>query len=194
MRPPHHRPPSHGFGGYTSDRGRDRSHSFARPRRIASPVRQQFLSGRSRDRIIVHTMWKRPGTSKSIATTRTETARHGFSPAPARRPTRPKCAMFDKGPRERLSSEGKTNSLTRMRPMSSSNLAAASLNGTRCSRPAFMRAAGIVHTREPRSISSHVAPRTSFVRQPVRIANASALAAMPPSRSRKRAMKAGTSA
>ena len=32
---PRHRPPSHGRGRYTGDRARDRSHSLARPRRIA---------------------------------------------------------------------------------------------------------------------------------------------------------------
>ena len=35
-RSPHRRPPSHGFGGYPSDRGRDRSPSVARPRGIAA--------------------------------------------------------------------------------------------------------------------------------------------------------------
>jgi Protein of unknown function (DUF3489) len=35
-RSPHDRPPSHGEGGHTSDRGRDRSHSVARPRGLAA--------------------------------------------------------------------------------------------------------------------------------------------------------------
>jgi hypothetical protein len=43
-------------------------------------------------------------------------------------------------------------------------------NGTRCSFPAFMRAAGTVHKAASISISAHVAPRTSPDRQAVSIA------------------------
>jgi hypothetical protein len=46
----------------------------------------------------------------------------------------------------------------------------------RCSRPPFMREAGIVQTARSRSISSQVAPRTSPERAPVKIANMSAAA------------------
>ena len=52
-------------------------------------------------------------------------------------------------------------------------------SGTRCSMPAFIREAGIVHTRASRLISPHCAPRTSPVRAAVRIVNSSARAATP---------------
>ena len=52
-------------------------------------------------------------------------------------------------------------------------------SGTRCSFPAFMRSAGIVHTRASISISIHVAPRTSPDRAAVKIANSAARAAIP---------------
>lgn len=45
-----------------------------------------------------------------------------------------------------------------------SNVIASSDNGTLCSAPAFMRAAGIVQSFSSRSISSHVAPSVSPVR------------------------------
>ena len=44
---------------------------------------------------------------------------------------------------------------------SSSAAIAASLSGTRCSTPPFIRSAGIVHRQASRSISSHVAPLAS---------------------------------
>ena len=52
-------------------------------------------------------------------------------------------------------------------------------SGTRCSFPAFMRSAGIVHTAPLRSISDQRAPITSPVRAAVRIANSSARALTP---------------
>ena len=66
-------------------------------------------------------------------------------------------------------------------------------SGTSCLRPAFMRSAGIVHSLASRFTSSHVMPRTSPLREPVRIANSSAFTETP-SRLRSSAMKAGTSA
>ena len=53
------------------------------------------------------------------------------------------------------------------------------LKGTRCSRLAFMRPAGMVHTFASRSISSQVAPIVSQGLQAVKIVNSSARAAMP---------------
>jgi hypothetical protein len=49
--------------------------------------------------------------------------------------------------------------------------------GTRCSRPAFIRSAGMVHTASSRLTSDQVAPRTSPDRVAVRIANSTARAA-----------------
>ena len=51
---------------------------------------------------------------------------------------------------------------------------AGSVSGTTCSRLAFIREAAMVHRPDSRSISSHVAPRTSPDLAAVRIANASA--------------------
>jgi hypothetical protein len=65
-------------------------------------------------------------------------------------------------------------------------------NGTRCSRPAFMRSAGIVQTFEIKSISDHLAPSASPERAAVRIRNSKASAAIA-SRSRSLPIKAGTS-
>ena len=56
---------------------------------------------------------------------------------------------------------------------------ARSLNGTRCSLPAFIRSAGTVQTLADRSISLQRAPMTSPVRAAVRMANSSARAAKP---------------
>ena len=56
---------------------------------------------------------------------------------------------------------------------------ARALKGTRCSRLAFIRLAGIVHTLPLKSISLQVAPITSPVRAAVKIANSSARAAVP---------------
>ena len=47
-------------------------------------------------------------------------------------------------------------------------------NGTRCSRLAFVRSVGTVHTLASKSISSHVAGRTSSERAAVRIKNSKA--------------------
>jgi hypothetical protein len=47
-------------------------------------------------------------------------------------------------------------------------------SGTRCSRPAFIRAAGIVQVQPSLDISSHVAPITSLVRAAVSIKNSRA--------------------
>ena len=47
-------------------------------------------------------------------------------------------------------------------------------NGTRCARCTFIRSSGIAHTSVSRSISSHVAPRTSPERQAVSIRNSNA--------------------
>ncbi len=65
--------------------------------------------------------------------------------------------------------------------------------GTRCSRPAFIRFAGTVQTLPVKSISSQSRPRISPERAAVKMQNSSASAAIP-SRSRKSAIKAGTSA
>ena len=65
-------------------------------------------------------------------------------------------------------------------------------NGTRCSRPAFMRSAGTVQTFAAKSISPHFAPSASPVRATVRIVNSSARADMP-SRPRKAARNPGIS-
>jgi hypothetical protein len=51
--------------------------------------------------------------------------------------------------------------------------------GTRCSRPAFIRSAGMVHAASSRLTSDQVAPRTSPDRVAVRIANSTARAASP---------------
>jgi len=92
---------------------------------------------------------------------------------------------------------GNTNSLSRTFAMRSSTAMAAVDNGIRCSRPlfrlVFMRAAGTVHRRVRRSISSHRAPRASPVRAAVRIVNSRARAATP-SRRRTSAMNVPTSA
>jgi hypothetical protein len=60
------------------------------------------------------------------------------------------------------------------------NYIARSLNGTRCSLAAFIRAAGNVHSRSASLISSQRAPMTSPVRDHINIENSSALAAIPP--------------
>ena len=65
-------------------------------------------------------------------------------------------------------------------------------SGTRCARPAFIRAAGIVQTFVAMSISDQRAPRTSPERVAVRMQNSKAIAACA-SRSRSLATKAGTS-
>ena len=52
---------------------------------------------------------------------------------------------------------------------SCSTAKAASDNGTRCSAPPFIRSAGMVQRRLPRSSSDHVAPRASPERAAVRI-------------------------
>ena len=64
-------------------------------------------------------------------------------------------------------------------------------SGTRCSRAAFMRDAGMAQTFLSRSISSQLAPSTSLVRHAVRIANSKARAAIAGRRQRS-SMKAGT--
>jgi hypothetical protein len=66
-------------------------------------------------------------------------------------------------------------------------------SGTRCSRAAFIRSAGIVQTAASMSISSHFAPTTSPGRAAVKMQNSKASAAMA-WRPRKALMKAGTSA
>jgi hypothetical protein len=58
-------------------------------------------------------------------------------------------------------------------------------------RHSLLAAGGVIHVRASQSISAHVALRTSFVRQAVRIVKASALEAISV-RSLSRAMKAGT--
>ena len=88
---------------------------------------------------------------------------------------------------------GNTKSETRISSSLSRISTARSLSGTRCSRPAFIRRAGMVQTRASRSISLQRAPRTSPERVAVRMANSSARAATT-SLSRSLAMKAGTSA
>src|SRR4051812_33029381 len=55
-----------------------------------------------------------------------------------------------------------------------STATARSENGTRWTRPAFIRSAGTVQTRASRSISCHRAPSTSPERAATRIANSSA--------------------
>ena len=108
-------------------------------------------------------------------------------PSPMRRNT-VASAMFDKGPRERASSEGNTNSMASIRvnmmEQGRSRFA---------ERHSLLAAGGVIHVRASQSISAHVALRTSFVRQAVRIMKASALEAISV-RSLSRAMKAGTSA
>lgn len=52
-------------------------------------------------------------------------------------------------------------------------------NGTLCSFPAFMRGAGTVHTRALKSISLHMASRTSPDREAVKMRNSKALADNP---------------
>ena len=66
---------------------------------------------------------------------------------------------------------GKTKSLSRIALHRSRIAAAAAESGTRCSRPAFIRAAGTTQTLSRRSTSSHRAPITSPVRAAVRIRN-----------------------
>jgi hypothetical protein len=61
-------------------------------------------------------------------------------------------------------------------PRTFSTIASAgSLSGTRCSRPAFIRLAGMVQTPASRSISLHCAPRTSPDRAAVKPGPASAV-------------------
>ena len=55
----------------------------------------------------------------------------------------------------------------------------ASDRATRCALPAFIRSAGIVHTRSAKPISVQVAPIASPVRAAVRITNSRARAAIP---------------
>jgi hypothetical protein len=64
--------------------------------------------------------------------------------------------------------------------------------GTRCSRPDFIRAAGIVQSAFFKSTSDQVAPRTSPERAAVSTANSSARAPMP-SCDRRRFMNETTS-
>ena len=93
-------------------------------------------------------------------------------PSPMRRNT-VASAMFDKGPRERASSEGNTNSMASIRvnmmEQGRSRFA---------ERHSLLAAGGVIHVRASQSISAHVALRTSFVRQAVRIVKASALEAI----------------
>ena len=63
----------------------------------------------------------------------------------------------------------KTRSLTRTSRIRSSSATARVDNGTTCSRPAFIRPAGIVHRRRSRSTSSHRIPRASPERTAVRV-------------------------
>ena len=68
--------------------------------------------------------------------------------------------------------DGKTNSPPLERCRASARTATArSLNGTRCSTPAFIRLAGTVQVADSRSISPHVEPRASPDRAAVKIKN-----------------------
>ena len=71
-------------------------------------------------------------------------------------------------------------------------LTAAAESGTRCSRFIFMRSAGTTQSARSRSISAHVAPRTSPDRAAVNAANSSARAPKP-SRLRNSAIQRGIS-
>ena len=85
------------------------------------------------------------------------------------------------------------NTSSSPRPRTASRIAIAeAVSGTRCSVPAFIRSAGMVHILSPASISDHRAPRTSPDRAHVRIANCSAREERA-SFSRSCVMKAGTS-
>ena len=66
------------------------------------------------------------------------------------------------------------------------------VSGTRCSLPAFIRAAGTIQIRCASSISVQRMPSTSPVRAAVRIASSSARA-LTASRPRRRTRKAPTS-
>ena len=73
----------------------------------------------------------------------------------------------------------KITSLSSTSGVDSSSAMAAELSGTRCSRPPFMRAAGTIHVLDAKSISGHLARRTSPDRAAVRIANSRARAPLP---------------
>ena len=81
--------------------------------------------------------------------------------------------MSDSGlPRRLLENTSPESSRSRRASRTIAN--ARSVNGTRCSRPAFIRDPGIVHMRASASISSIVAPRTSPERAAVRTRNSKA--------------------
>ena len=73
-----------------------------------------------------------------------------------------------------------------------SSAIAASDNGMRCSFPAFMREAGIVHKRASRSNSDQLASSASDVRQAVKMHNSTSIAPAP-GMARSCGMKAGSS-
>ena len=80
-----------------------------------------------------------------------------------------------------------------MRGNARSSSTASRVSGTRCSRPAFIRAAGTIHSALSRSTSAQVMPRTSPERATVIARNWSARAAMP-SRFARSAHQRGASA
>ncbi len=79
-----------------------------------------------------------------------------------------------------------------MRGTARSRAIAAAVSGTLCSRPAFMRPAGIVQRPASRSTSDQTAPRTSPLRAAISVRNSRARAAIP-SRSRSAANQRATS-
>ena len=108
-------------------------------------------------------------------------AHHGRHRAPRRRHRTP--------PRRAAAGAGRTDALTlnrrrvpgntkpvtsRSTRASSSTARARSESGTRCSRPVFILEAGTVHVADSRSISPHVANRTSPDRAAVNVRNSKA--------------------
>ncbi len=84
----------------------------------------------------------------------------------------------------------KTRSVSGFRRVAARSASAPDESGTRCGRPAFIRSPGTTHRAAGRSISDHLAPRTSPERAAVRMVNSSARAPVPFS-SASLAMKAG---